>query len=96
MQSKDSEEGWWQFLTAFASINDAETLNAFMHLFLTMEERTSVADRYRIIRELVKGEKTQRQIAADLNVSIAKITRGSNSLKIIDESLKTLLVKQIG
>ena len=30
---------------------------------------------------LLKKQKTQREIAEDLNVSIAKITRGSNELK---------------
>ncbi|WP_372443101.1 Trp family transcriptional regulator [Coxiella-like endosymbiont of Rhipicephalus sanguineus] len=34
-----------------------------------------------LICKLIKGEKTQREISNDLDISIAKITRISNSLK---------------
>jgi Trp operon repressor len=34
-------------------------------------------------------------MAKDLHVSIAKITRGSNSLKLIDADLKNLLIQGV-
>ena len=51
--------------------------------------------RYSIIHELIKQEKTQREIAKELNVSIAKISRGSNELKRIDKKLLTYLKEKL-
>ncbi|WP_235379204.1 Trp family transcriptional regulator [Candidatus Coxiella mudrowiae] len=48
-----------------------------------------------LICELIKGEKTQREISNDLDVSIAKITRVSNALKIIDDKVKTFIKQHL-
>ncbi len=52
--------------------------------------------RYLIIKELLQKKKPQRQIAKDLNVSIAKITRGSNELKRMHPKLLQFLKKNLG
>jgi len=72
---------------------DEKMLSSLFDLFLTPEEREDLAMRYLIIKELLSKEKTQRQIAKDLNVSIAKITRGSNELKRISRETLEYLKK---
>lgn len=94
-EQTNNEAGWWRCLAACAELKTAEEMNTFFHLLLTIEERKDIADRYLIINDLLKAEKTQREMAADLNVSIAKITRGSNSLKTIGEDLRNFLIQHI-
>ncbi len=95
MKQATGEEGWRRFLEACAELKTADEMNDFFNVLLTIEERKDVADRYLIIRDLLKGNKTQRKMAEDLHVSIAKITRGSNSLKTIGENLRNFLIKKI-
>lgn len=77
--------------------NEPKRLNEMLNLFLTDDEKANLGLRYLIIKELLENKKTQRQIAKDLNVSIAKITRGSNELKRMNvkflSSLQNLLLK---
>jgi TrpR family trp operon transcriptional repressor len=54
---------------------------------LTPKEKADLKTRILIIKELLKKEKTQRQIAKYLNLSIAKITRGSNELKRTNDKI---------
>jgi TrpR family trp operon transcriptional repressor len=63
---------------------------------MTQEERRDLTNRFRITRELIKGEKTQREIAKTLNVSIANITRGSNFLKTIPKDFREYVKNKIG
>ena len=92
MQKANDDDGWWDFLTLCAEIDSAAELHDFFGLFMTIEERRAMADRMLIIRDLVQGQKTQREMADELHVSIAKITRGSNSLKIISDRLREFLI----
>ena len=78
---KHHKKGLEGFVTLCLKTNNKNNFALLLELFLTAEEKTDLAMRYLIVKELIKGEKTQRQIAKDLNVSIAKITRGSNELK---------------
>jgi TrpR family trp operon transcriptional repressor len=81
------KKGLSEFISLCNHIEDAKMLNAVFTLFLTAEEREDLAMRYLIVKELMKQNKSQREIAKDLNVSIAKITRGSNELKRMDKVL---------
>jgi len=63
----------------------------FFDLFLTFEEKQDLARRFLLVKELLQGTKTQREIAKDLKLSISKITRGSNALKIVRGSLREFL-----
>lgn len=82
---------WKNFLTLCLASPDVKEFNALLEFFLTAEEKKNLALRYLIIKELLQEEKTQRQIAKDLNVSIAKITRGSNELKRMNPKLLAYL-----
>lgn len=95
MKQVAGEDGWWCFLALCSELKSSEELNEFFNLFLTIEERRDLADRFLTVRDLLKGEKTQREIADELQVSIAKITRGSNSLKMIGERLRNFLIEHI-
>lgn len=93
---ESSEDGWWGFLKTLIKVKDEKLLNEFMELFLTIEEKRSLAVRYLIVKKLIEEKETQREIASDLNVSISKITRGSNYLKIISVNLRKFLKRQMG
>ena len=67
-----NQTGWDRFIKLCLASNNAHMLSAWFELFLTHEEKENLALRYLIIEELFKQEKTQRDIAQDLQVSIAK------------------------
>lgn len=85
------EAGWQGFIEMCLNTQDEKSLQAMLSLFLTPEEKIDIARRFLIIKELVKAEKTQRDIAKSLDVSIAKITRGSNELKRLDKKWRDYL-----
>jgi len=80
-------DGWELFLSLCLKTKSKKDLDQLFKLMCTHEERESIDKRMLIVKELIAGEKTQREIAKENNLSISKITRGSNALKIIDEKL---------
>jgi len=91
MAQDKTKEGWQNFLKFCSKIRSPEELNEIFDLFLTIEEKETLASRYLIVRELLEEKLTQREIAEKYKVSIAQITRGSNALKIISPELKKQL-----
>jgi TrpR family trp operon transcriptional repressor len=63
-----------------------------LEALLTPSERHEVAFRVMIFRELIRGEKSQREIAAELPISLALVSRGSNVLKTMDPAIRSLLI----
>jgi len=90
-----TKPGWADFLKLCHEAKNLEQLDELMGLLLTAEERAQLALRVDLIRELMQGQKSQRDIAKELEISIAKITRGSNALKIINEDLHRYLEKEL-
>ena len=90
-----SQHDWRRFLQLCMKVNDEKLLSEFFELFLTPEERESIETRVLIVRALLEQKKPQRQISEDYNVSIAKITRGSNELKGISPKLKRYLLTHL-
>lgn len=88
-------QGWKDFLTLMRSTDSTEALSELCDLLFTFEEKGQIALRVELVKELLKGEKTQRQISQDLNISIAKITRGSNALKRVSDHLKAHIRKEV-
>lgn len=72
---------WDQFLNLITNCEDKQELERLFQFILTYDEREMVAKRLALTEALLKKEKSQRQIAKDLEMSIAFITRGSNELK---------------
>lgn len=95
MAIQSGEDGWWRFLKLCHQLKTEKQLDGLFDLFLTIEERRAVTDRCKIITELLKGEKTQREIAAHHRVGIATITRGSNYLKTINDDLRKFLESKL-
>ncbi len=90
-----NKQGWQRFLTLCQSAQSSAELDELFMALCTAEERKQLAFRVDLIKELLAGEKTQRRIAADLGVSIAKITRGSNMLKTIKPKLRAFFEKYL-
>lgn len=95
MTKRTDEDGWNDFLTLCSQLQNPQIFKRFFDLFLTIEERETIAQRYLIIKALLEGKLTQREISEKYKVSIAQITRGSNALKIIDPKLKKTLIELI-
>lgn len=91
----NSEDGWWLFLKLAQQCKSSQKLNELCQIFLTREERNDIGLRYKIIEELLKEQKPQREIAQELSVSISKVTRGSNCIKEMDGKLKKLLLEEM-
>jgi len=60
-------------------------------LLLSAEELNAINSRTLVYKELLLGDKSQREIAKIHNISIATITRGSNNLKSMSHAEKKLL-----
>ena len=89
------QKGWDSFIELCLATKDKKLCSQLFDLLLTPEEKTDLAMRVLIIKGLLEKEKTQRELAKDLNVSIAKITRGSNELKRLDPELLKYLLKKL-
>lgn len=95
MKNKQNPD-WDHFVDLCLKTQNKNDLKQLLDLFMTIEEKETLATRYTIIKSLLQGKLTQREIAEKSRVSIAKITRGSNALKIISNHLKSLLEKKMG
>lgn len=87
--------GWKLFLEMCQSTTTPKELDRLLSFFLTPEEVDNMNKRVLLVQSLLQNKQSQRDIAKDLQVSISKITRGSNGLKMIDESLKHFLKQHL-
>lgn len=87
------KSSWKSFLTLCLKSRNTDELAYLLDCFLTIEEKNNISLRFDIIKALLAGKLTQREMAEKLDVSIAKITRGSNALKSLDPKLKLFLEK---
>lgn len=92
---KEKQEALADFCKLCKKIKSEEQLEKLFSLFLTIEEKGALSARYLIVKSLLEGKLTQREISEKFKVSIAQITRGSNSLKVIDDNLRDFLEKNI-
>jgi len=80
------------------NVSSKDDISLVLPLLLSAEELNAVNARTLVYKELLLGEKSQREIAKTHNISIATITRGSNNLKsmshIEKELLQTLLIRK--
>lgn len=89
------KEGWQDFIKLCTKTKSPDEFGQLFDLFFTIEEKETLASRYLIIKALLDGQLTQREIAEEFKVSIAQITRGSNAMKIISTQMKTLLKNRL-
>jgi TrpR family trp operon transcriptional repressor len=75
-RSKDLEE----FINVLLSIKSKEGMEDFLKGILTAKELLEIPNRLKIIKMLKKGI-SQHEIAGDLKVGVATVTRGSKELQ---------------
>ncbi|MFT5880673.1 MAG: TrpR family trp operon transcriptional repressor [Moritella sp.] len=72
-------------------IANTDDFSLLLPLLLSADELNAINGRTLVYKELLSGEKSQREIAKEHKISIATITRGSNNLKAMSVAEKTLL-----
>ncbi len=95
MTSKKTKTGWKQFLALCTNSDSPKLLDQLFDLLFTLDEKDQLNARCLIVKALLEGKLTQRQIAEELGVSISQITRGSNELKTVDKQLSEYLKIQL-
>ncbi len=78
-----------------AAAEQAGLLSEWFAFLFTPAELEAIFARLTLTEALLSPQLTQREMAKELNISIAKITRGSNALKQISPELKTFLEQTI-
>lgn len=80
-------------IEALSEVDNKALMKKLLEELLTDAERKTISLRWRLVKDLFKG-KTQREIAADLKISLCKITRGSKILKSKGSAVKQVLDKR--
>jgi TrpR family trp operon transcriptional repressor len=75
-KSKDLEE----FINILLSVKSKEGMEDFLKGILTTKELLEIPNRLKIVKMLKKGM-SQHEIAGDLKVGVATVTRGSRELQ---------------
>jgi len=77
----------------FAGVSDRQEMRRLIDEIFTSAERHDLALRWRLVQQLHAGM-PQRRIAAELGISLCKITRGSRILKQPKGVIRGLLGKK--
>jgi len=75
---------------ALASTDDPELIQEFLYSLFTRAEADEIAKRWALVKRIGEGM-PQRAIAAELGLSLCKITRGSRELKKEGSAFKRML-----
>ncbi|MBP5757467.1 MAG: transcriptional regulator [Spirochaetales bacterium] len=84
------EDNLSEIIDIFSRTTDKREMRSLFEDVFTDAERTDIAKRWYIFKELYKGT-PQRKIAKDMEVSLCKITRGSKTLKNDQSVIKRVL-----
>ncbi len=87
-----SELGLERFFRLISDAEKKEDLLQLFNCFFTPEELSALSLRVNVVKALLDGDLSQREIAKQLHTSISKVTRGSRQLK----SISPELIKRIG
>lgn len=77
----------------FTQLENQTETEAFLRDILTPQELEAVAERWQIAQQLLQG-KPQREIAQNLDIAIATISRGSRMVKYGTGGFKAQWKKQ--
>lgn len=75
-----------------SKVKDSALIEDFLRCLLTPGEIADVAGRWALVKELQQN-KSQREIAKDLGISLCKITRGSRELKKPNSAFRRIMTK---
>ncbi|MBO6001086.1 MAG: transcriptional regulator [Spirochaetales bacterium] len=84
------EDNLSEIIDIFSRTTDKREMRSLFEDVFTDAERTDIAKRWYIFKEIYKGT-PQRKIAKDMEVSLCKITRGSKTLKNDQSVIKRVL-----
>ncbi len=84
------EQDLHELVEIFTEVDSYEKMQRIFDDMFTEKEKHDFALRWRLMKEIHHG-KPQREIAADLGISLCKITRGSKILKEEDSLIKQLI-----
>lgn len=84
-------ERWQDVLYLLEQSCQQKHLDFLLSTLLTFDEREALLARMNILHELIKGDRSQRQISQMLGVGVATITRGSTELKKLEQDQKQQL-----
>jgi TrpR family trp operon transcriptional repressor len=73
-----------------AATDDYRLIQDFLYSLFTPAEADEIAKRWALVKRIAEGA-TQRAIAAELGLSLCKITRGSRELKRDDSPFRKML-----
>ncbi|ELU4009317.1 trp operon repressor [Vibrio vulnificus] len=96
MSQQPEYTDWQQIVDLVKHSVEQKQHDMLLTMLMTPDEREALVSRVNIVRELLKGELSQRQISQMLGVGIATITRGSNELKLKSDEDKARLNQLLG
>ncbi len=87
MFHEQDHQGLKRFFTLVSDAKQEDNLMALFECFFTPEELSALSLRVNVVKALLDGKLSQREIAKTLKASISKVTRGSRQLKHISPDL---------
>ena len=85
------EKEWKGFIELSSKLRSKEDFVRFFDLFLTKTERKALAARFLVIKALLEGKGTHREIAEKFSVSPAFVARGQKALEKTAPDLRKFL-----
>ena len=79
-----------ELASLFDEVRDPHLVEQFLREILTPAEIHGISSRWELVKRLDEGQ-SQRAIAAELGLSLCKITRGSRELKKPGSALRAML-----
>jgi len=73
-----------------STAKDPQLIENFLYSLLTKAEADEIAKRWALVKRIAQGV-PQRTIAAELGLSLCKITRGSRELKKENSAFRSML-----
>lgn len=89
-ETTQKKSGFEEICDVLCKIRNTDQMCRFLEEILTPAERKDLALRWQLMQRLQEGV-PQRKIAADLGISLCKITRGAKILKDIRSISKRYL-----
>ncbi|WP_191092569.1 trp operon repressor [Francisella sp. SYW-9] len=88
-----SDSGWKQLMEILAQNEKLQDIETICDFLLTKEEKEQLNKRVLLTKELIKKDKSQREISKNLKISICTVTRCSNALKECSIKIKEIFGK---
>lgn len=89
----NSKKGWDELVSILAEKTNPSDISIVCEFLLTKEEKEQLSKRVLLTKELLKKEKSQREISKEIGISICTVTRCSNALKDCSIKIKEVFGK---